>query len=150
MAAATLAQPLRHAGGDRVHPCVRPPGPDDFRTLQKPGAGTRHRPCRCVVAAAAVPYTIEMTPACVIPMCQHANTGREVARDKGEGAREASKGILLHSTTATTPVTDGRVSEAALLLTPPDCHLDGRVPLPQRGKQRLKVPPSRQLATAIG
>lgn len=73
-----------------------------------------------------------------------------MARDKGEGAKEVSRGILLHSTTANTPGTDGHVSEAALLLAPPDRHLDGQVPMHQHGKQRLKVPPSRQLATAIG
>ena len=105
MAAATIAQPLRHAGGDRVHPWVRPPGCDDFRALQKLGAGTCHPLCCWVLAAVAVTYAIQVTLACVIPMCQHANTGREVARDKGEGAKEVSRGVLLHSMTTNTPVT---------------------------------------------
>lgn len=30
------------------------------------------------------------------------------------------------------------------------CHLDGRIPVLLCGKQGLKVPPSRQLAAAIG
>lgn len=83
---------------------------------------------------------------CVVPVCQHANTGGELPTDKGKRPKEVSRRVLLRGVTTNTPVTCRHISRGCFTshsswLSP--CQPGS--PVPCVGNKGWRCPPAGSL-----